>query len=696
MRTRDGFALIVVMMLLAGGFSIIIPDASDAVPDGTACNGVLIYEVSAKFDSDNEGFSLKNYGTSPINLQNYYLSDTSSLTAVHKYTITSSLSLGAGESVVFVKESASSWFGDTSRTICTYDSKGSAGSQFIFNNGGDCLYLYDSSDNLIDTVAFGNTDTSSVPGWSGISVDLGFKGEAVRRVETTDTNTYFDWTSLYNGYTSNDFRNVPTFAGATVTPFTFPECKGKPIFQTILAADSSVCISIYMLTSNEMISALATLASEGKTVKVLLESKPLGYDHDYDKLKNITENGGEVRFIGVGDTDRYSYVHNKYAIIDGDTVIVTSENWTGGNLGGGKGNRGWGAVVESSGYAAYMQTYFDNDFGGTDVQTLAQYEAAHDPITPASLPTKSQVASFVDGLSYTTSSFTGDIRMYMSPDNTFKAVQYYIDNATTRVYTEQMDVGASYLTLTDTSPLTAMVDAAGRGVDARFLLAKSTTEAEALIATLNASGVKAAKMTSNPSLSYATMHNKGAVIDNAVWLSSVNWTENAFINNRECGLYIMSEDVANFYAAAYEIDWANDYVDPGLTYHHVTYDVDGGSTAAPTQKDVAENGKFTVAEYNGTKKGFVFDGWSDGTKTYQPGSKYTMGAADVTLKAVWKSTSSDSESDLADNLMEGQTPIYIGIIAAIILAVAGIVWKSTKKKARKTVKKAVKGKSKKK
>ncbi len=63
-------------------------------------------------------------------------------------------------------------------------------------------------------------------------------------------------------------------------------------------------------------------------------------------------------------------------------------------------------------------------------------------------------------------------------------------------------------------------------------------------------------MTSN---GYATMHNKGVIIDDAVWVSSVNWTENAFMNNRECGLYIMSKEVADFYAGVYNVDWEHDY-----------------------------------------------------------------------------------------------------------------------------------------
>jgi len=69
--------------------------------------------------------------------------------------------------------------------------------------------------------------------------------------------------------------------------------------------------------------------------------------------------------------------------------------------------------------------------------------------------------------------------------------------------------------------------------------------------------------------------------------------------------------------------------------HKVTYDVDGGSADAPVQEDVEENHKFTVAGYSGTKPGYVFDGWTCGGQTYQPGDQATMGTSDMVFKAKW-------------------------------------------------------------
>lgn len=75
-----------------------------------------------------------------------------------------------------------------------------------------------------------------------------------------------------------------------------------------------------------------------------------------------------------------------------------------------------------------------------------------------------------------------------------------------------------------------------------------------------------------------------------------------------------------------------------LTYHSVTYDLGAGTGTAPTQAAVAEGRKFDVASFEGctAPEGMEFNGWNDGTNTYAPGDKYTMGTDDVTLTAQYK------------------------------------------------------------
>ena len=546
-RGALAIAVALVMFLSALPFTAF---ESDAVPAGVDNNGVLLYEIGYKLPDGNgefyDGVSVKNYGNTTVSLNGYSIVDKSGR------DVSLSGSLAAGAFAVFVNSKVDdSWFCADGRDVRTC----SLGSTFL-NNGGDNVYLKDSSGTIIDVVSYGSIETPTT-GWVGPAADGSTADQAIKRVEPTDTNTRFDWIATSGEHTSNGFREVPQFDDCIVEPFVFPDANGRPIFDAVMSADTSIHISIYMMTSDYMISLLANKASAGVDVKLLLENKPLGYTHPLEKLTAIEHAGGKVSFIGFdSDHDRYSYVHNKYAIIDGEKVVVTSENWTGTNLSnaGNKGNRGWGAVVTSSGYAAYMETYFSNDWNGSDVGSFT--EKVGSVTAWSGKKSDTQIEDYVDSLPYTKREFDGvSLRMYMSPDNTLKALQYYMESAEDRIYTEQMDIGKDFYDLSNETPLRWMKAAADRGVDSRFLI--KDTEAKDFVDTLNTStNIKASMMTNN---GYSTMHNKGVIIDDCVWVSSVNWTMNAFQNNRECGLYIMDEGVTSFYLGEYMEDWNHDY-----------------------------------------------------------------------------------------------------------------------------------------
>lgn len=545
---RDALAIAVVLLMVFAAIPVIAETDHAEVPAGNKIDGVRLYEVVYNDPDLGDCFSIKNYGSKSVSLNGYYVK-----TQGGKQYDLPNMTLTSGEIVAFIKSKVSdSWF-CKDRTV-----KITSGIGTMFTNTGTNVYLCDSFDKNVDVVSYGSVKTMpSTKDWIGDSVPLSNMKEAIRRVEPRDSNSNFDWTATSDGMTSNGFYDVPEFTG-NVLPFVFPDSKGEPILRALKDADTSIHISIYMLTSKHAASILAAKAEEGVDVKVLLENKPLGYDHTYDILQSIVDKGGNVSFIGFpvgGSTseDRYSYVHNKYCIIDGETVIVTSENWTGPNLGNGKGNRGWGAVVESTDYAAYMESYFSNDWNGKDVATLD--EKLSSPVSGTPLFSMEEISTYVDALPESGPVINGaHLKMYMSPDNTFKAINYYMSNAQERIYTEQMDVGKSFENPDNQSPIRFMLDAAARGVDAKFMISEDSEE---LLSYLRSHGVKAAKMSQN---GYSTMHNKGVIIDDCVWISSVNWTENAFLNNRECGLYIMDERVTEFYLAEYMEDWDYNYV----------------------------------------------------------------------------------------------------------------------------------------
>ena len=105
-----------------------------------------------------------------------------------------------------------------------------------------------------------------------------------------------------------------------------------------------------------------------------------------------------------------------------------------------------------------------------------------------------------------------------------------------------------------------------------------------------------------------------------------------------------------------------------LTYT-VTYDLgykEADMPAAPTQNGVNYNGTFTVAA-EPTRVGYVFLGWSDGSKTVAAGSNYVVSDADnVVLVATWEYKTVTvrffDDTGIVDNLTK-QVPYGSDVIA---------------------------------
>lgn len=70
-------------------------------------------------------------------------------------------------------------------------------------------------------------------------------------------------------------------------------------------------------------------------------------------------------------------------------------------------------------------------------------------------------------------------------------------------------------------------------------------------------------------------------------------------------------------------------------YHHVTYDIAGGTGFIPKQEDVREDQTFTVKESSAYRTGYHFYGWTYAQKMYQPGDSILMGQSDIVLQAYW-------------------------------------------------------------
>ena len=69
--------------------------------------------------------------------------------------------------------------------------------------------------------------------------------------------------------------------------------------------------------------------------------------------------------------------------------------------------------------------------------------------------------------------------------------------------------------------------------------------------------------------------------------------------------------------------------------YSITYDFAGGTGSHCSNTSVPQGDTYTICDEAPTKEGHTFQGWSDGTSTYDAGATITP-SSDVTLTAVWK------------------------------------------------------------
>ncbi len=534
-------ALLAVAILIAASLFVALPaeaDASDA--------GLLLYEVNP---FDDEGISVHNYGTSDADLRDYLIKDSPKEGSEGKISFSESLVIHPGETITFLKtDSKKSGFADRHPTYRSGENGVKIDSQFALNNSGDDVYLL-KGDVIIDCFCFGNGTASD---WQGPALKIGSHNFAVRT--DTTVGTVDSWKNYRVGWTENFFDPSIKYQ-ADVQPFVFPEMGGIPIYEALEGAKDSVYLTMYILSSANVYGLLYELANRGVSVNILLERSPYNVSDPLSQteyLNALAKKGADIRFIG-GDNERYSYVHAKYCIIDMERVVITSENWTTSNLSmsvvedptKGEGNRGWGAIIDSKEYAAFMYGVYqnDSDLSYGDVKTLDQVRKTEKTtIPPYKAPTQKVELRNYSAL----------ITPALSPDSSLDAVLYYISQSSKRVYSEQQDLAKDLLEKTAGSPIYAMDQKASKGVDCRIIV-NSNVDPDTVNEVNDGTKIRASAIAS------PYLHNKGMICDDVVLLGSVNWTTNSFSNNRESMAAIISKEVADYYAGFFLADYERSY-----------------------------------------------------------------------------------------------------------------------------------------
>ena len=528
--------------LVALSLLLTVPVFCDS-SDGDFC----VLRLGAVFPTEGfEGFALVNY-TAPMNIRGYTVSD-----GEGTVTFTESITISKYERVYFCKSEPPPWL--QAGRYYVYGQNGVVMKGFALADNGDDVYLMKDGE-VIDAFVYGDAK-AKLGGWEGEPFPKITRKHVAVRTSLLDSNSSADWTMKTPG--RSDFSNNEVY-DAKVTPLSFPDDQG-PLFKALQDAESRIDISAYLISHPKVVSSLLNSMKNGVSVRVMTEGSPAGgaAAAEIKALKALSDAGADVRVMKQIDGYRaYSYTHAKYAVVDEDTVIITSENWQESSF---DTNRGWGAVIVSQRYAEYMRAVFESDFCRTnDVQGFSEvYPTAQAGTYGRHTPAVSDTVSY-----------DAKVRPVISPDNSYDTMRSFILSANERVFSEQLDVDYDWV-IGDDNPVSWMRTVSDKA-DCRLLVDVTfddrndgdSRDGYGVIDALLGSGIKA----SSPTFG-GMSHNKGVIVDDRVWLGSVNWTYNSFSENREAAVIIDSADVAQYFVALYMSDWETASTEEGKEKEH--------------------------------------------------------------------------------------------------------------------------------
>ncbi|MHA1197902.1 MAG: phospholipase D-like domain-containing protein [Candidatus Heimdallarchaeaceae archaeon] len=152
-----------------------------------------------------------------------------------------------------------------------------------------------------------------------------------------------------------DYSTVVEYA--EVTPIFAPDNAYDLLSNLVQSATISLDLELqYMKFDCDLLDDVIDAALRGVAVRVLIPEPGVANENVTEELIN---NGAQVRFFkGLGHN------HNKYVSVDGETVQISSINWSNNSL---ENNREAGAIVKNSNIAAYLKTVFDYDWANSEV-----------------------------------------------------------------------------------------------------------------------------------------------------------------------------------------------------------------------------------------------------------------------------------------------------------------------------------------
>jgi cardiolipin synthase len=355
--------------------------------------------------------------------------------------------------------------------------------------------------------------------------------------------------------------STETFRNATVTAFVSPDSSFGVLEKAVGEARREILVNAYEISHPGIGDLLIAARSRGVAVQVLLEGGPVGGISREEDAVCAALNRSGIPLLHMETTPaahaRYRYNHAKYLVIDGEALLISTENFGvhGFPPTGSRGNRGWGAFIEDPGVAGYFREVFSADIRGGDVI----------PYTPApGNPSFSSPLPYQPGFPPLQATEV-TVTPILAPDTSAEVISL-LSRAEHRIDIEQASIRNTSRWVLDPF-LSAAVNASRRGVAVRVLLDGSRYNDEGpadndeMADLVNALSLRealpiAARIMDPGAGNLDAIHTKGIIVDGEIVLiSSINWNGNSPNFNREAGVILESPAIGGYYSSVFDEDW---------------------------------------------------------------------------------------------------------------------------------------------
>jgi phosphatidylserine/phosphatidylglycerophosphate/cardiolipin synthase-like enzyme len=335
----------------------------------------------------------------------------------------------------------------------------------------------------------------------------------------------------------------PVYA-ADVTPFSSPE-NSLNAMALFLKDAQSVKIAVYTFSSRVLAETLPA------NTEIIVDKSPVGgvSDEQKDVLCYLQNKGAEIYMYD----GPHRYMHAKYAVY-GDNVLVTTENFGYAGFNAEKNpknsNRGWGLIIKDNKTVQEFTKIFEED-----LKESVKF------VCDEKVNGKSQQQTLQ--LTDTLKTYQNQLAQAIFAPDAVEDIVKFLNSSQKRIYVEQFYIYKTW-GKKENPFLGTIINKARQGVEVKILLDNTyynldnDYDNDDVVSYINeiAQAEKLdmqARLTQTP---YLITHAKGVIVDNSVFVSSINWNENSPRNNREAGV-IISGTAAAYFEEKFLSDWDN-------------------------------------------------------------------------------------------------------------------------------------------